>query len=449
MECRHGDRTKDDMTGKTSRTILLLQGPPSLFWAELAAGFEAAGHRVLKVNLCVGDWIFWRRKGAVNYRGRFKKWRPWLTSFVAREGVTDILYYADQLPYHVVAREVANAAGIPAYAVEFGYLRPDWLTLERGGMGAYSHFPDDPDLIRRAAANLPDPPAQSGFSYRFNQEAFGEVTFHLSTELLRPFYPFYKHDTYYHPFVDYISWILRLLKVKGALAHATAVCRKIYEQRTPFFLLALQLQSDYQIRANSPYRHLGEMLEEVIGSFAHDAPPGDHLVIKIHPLDNGYENWPKLVAEIADRHGVSDRIHAIDGGLLAQLIDRAKGVVVVNSTVGLHAIRAGCPTKVLGVAVFDIAGLTDQGTLTEFWREPAPVDPYLSEAMVRLMAASIQIRGSFYNPAGRAAAVPEIVRRIENGLVNEPGAYVPIPPRLARAKAIGVPIAEAAMPAAE
>ncbi len=335
------------MTGKTARTILLLQGPPSLFWPELAAGFEAAGHRVLKVNFCVGDWIFWRRKGALNFRGRFHKWRPWLEALVAREGVTDILYYADRLPYHVVARDVAENAGIPSYAVEFGYLRPDWLTLERGGMGAYSHFPVDPDQIRKAAAALPEPPHHSNYAYRFNQEAFGEVTFHLSAEILRIFYPFYKHDTYYHPFLDYLSWIARLLKVKGALQHANETCRRLYDQRTPFFLLALQLQSDYQIRANSPYKHLGDMLEQVIGSFAHDAARTDHLVIKIHPLDNGFENWPKRVAEIADRHGVSDRVHAIDGGLLAQLIDRAKGVVVVNSTVGLHAIRAGCPTKVL------------------------------------------------------------------------------------------------------
>lgn len=432
------------MTGKTTRTILLLQGPPSLFWTELADGFEAAGHRVLKVHFCVGDWIFWRRRGAYNFRGRFKSWRSWLERLIAREGVTDVLYYADRLPYHVVARDVAETKRINAYAVEFGYLRPDWLTLERGGMGAYSHFPSDPDAIRRAAAVLPDPVMHSNFGYKFNQEAFGEVTFHLSTEILRVFYPFYRHDTYYHPYLDYLSWIGRLLKVKAALVHANEVCHHLYEQRTPFFLLALQLQSDYQIRANSPYGHLSEMLEQVIGSFAHDAAKDDHLVVKIHPLDNGFENWPKRVADIAGRHGISDRVHAIDGGLLSKLIDHAKGVVVVNSTVGLHAIRAGCPTKVLGAAVFDVAGLTDQAGLTQFWRAPAPVDQDLADAYVKLMAQTIQIKGSFYNPEGRAAAVPEIVRRVENGLVNEPGAYEPVPPRLARARAMGVPITDPA-----
>ncbi len=99
--------------------------------------------------------------------------------------------------------------------------------------------------------------------------------------------------------------------------------------------------------------------------------------------------------------------------------------------------------------MFDIPGLTDQGSLTEFWRDPAPVDPYLTEATVRLMAASIQIRGSFYNPAGRAAAIPEIVRRVEEGLVNQPGAFVAVPPRLARARAIGVPIVAPAVATVE
>lgn len=428
------------MPGKTSRTILFLQGPPSLFWTELAAGFEAAGHRVVKVNFCAGDWMFWRRRGARNFRGRFSKWPAYLERLAREEGVTDILYYADRLPYHVEAKCYAEANGLGVYAVEFGYLRPDWLTLERGGMGAYSHFPCDPDTIRRAAEGLPPAEFSHAFPYRFEQEAFGEVSFHLGSELLRLFFPLYRHDTYYHPFLDYLSWLVRLVRVKRELDHATVLTQKLWDEGTPYFLLALQLQSDYQIRANSPYRHLAEMLEETIGSFASDAPATDHLVIKVHPLDNGYENWAKVVPEIAGRHGIGDRVHVLDGGNLARLITHARGVVVVNSTVGLHALRAHCPTKVLGIAVFDVPGMTHQGPLATFWRSPEPVDVDLCEAAVRLMAATIQVRGSFYNREGRAAAIPEIVRRVVEGTVNEPGGYVAEPPRLAHARRIGVPI---------
>ncbi|WP_181705298.1 capsule biosynthesis protein [Chthonobacter rhizosphaerae] len=422
------------------RTVLFLQGPPTPFWADLADGFEAAGHRTLRVNLCMGDRVLWRRKGALDYRGRLSGWSAWLEALVAREGVTDILYFADRHPYHVAAKALAERLGIRAYAMEFGYLRPDWLTLERGGMGVYSHFPDDPDLIRAAAAKVPAASVAQIYSHTFNQEAWYEVTYNLSTVFCGFLYPFYDADKYYHPIVDYLTWVRRLATSKAALAHADAVVRGLEKERTPFFLVALQLQMDYQIRANSPYRHLSMMLDEVIGSFKANADPQDRLVIKTHPLDNGYENWPKVVRRIAEAHGVADRVILIEGGNLGVLLSHAKGVLVVNSTVGLQSLRLGRPTKVLGIAVFDVRGLTHQGPLDGFWREPGAVDLGLCDALVRLMAAAIQVKGSFYHPDGRKAAVREVVRRVAEDRVNQPDAFVPALPRMRRARAIGVPI---------
>ena len=114
--------------------------------------------------------------------------------------------------------------------------------------------------------------------------------------------------------------------------------------------------------------------------------------------------------------------------------------VLVNSTVGLFSIRALCPTKVLGIAVFDIAGLTHQGSLDEFWTSPEPVDPNLARDLVMAMAATIQVKGSFYDPMGRKAAQAEIVRRLQHDLINQPGAFIAPPPRLAQAGSLGVPL---------
>ncbi|WP_075214479.1 capsule biosynthesis protein [Mongoliimonas terrestris] len=422
------------------RTVLFLQGPPTPFWADLADGFEAAGHRTVRVNLCMGDRVLWRRKGAHDYRGRLAAWPAWLTALVEREGVTDILYFADRHPYHVAAKAVAERVGIRAYAMEFGYLRPDWLTLERGGMGVYSHFPSDPDTIRRFGAIVPPAKTAQLYSHGFNEEAWYEVTYNLASEFLRPLYPFYTADKYYHPFVDYLTWLKRLATSRAAIRRANAVVERLERMKTPYFLVALQLQMDYQIRANSPYPHLSQMLDEVIGSFKAKAAAGDRLVIKTHPLDNGYENWPKVVRRLAAEHGVADRVILIEGGNLGVLLAHAKGVIVVNSTVGLQSLRLGRPTKVLGIAVFDVEGLTHQGPLDTFWRTPAPVDMELCEALVRLMAATIQVKGSFYQKAGRVAAVAEVVRRVAEDRVNQPGAYVDDLPRMDKARAMGVPI---------
>ena len=136
------------------KTFLFLQGHPSTFPRRLADALEAAGARVLRINFCFGDWVYWLGRPAVNYRGRFQDWDAFLERFIAREGVTDILYYGDCRPYHLVARDVAQRCGVRAIAYEFGYLRPDWLTLERGGMSTRSHFPTDPAEIMAIGARF-------------------------------------------------------------------------------------------------------------------------------------------------------------------------------------------------------------------------------------------------------------------------------------------------------
>ena len=45
---------------------------------------------------------------ALNYRGRFSRWRDFLEDLVKQEEVTDIIYYGDRKPYHRIAVEVAK-----------------------------------------------------------------------------------------------------------------------------------------------------------------------------------------------------------------------------------------------------------------------------------------------------------------------------------------------------
>lgn len=416
---------------RSAPVILFLQGPPSVFWSELAREFEAQGARTLRVNLAAGDWLYWRKSGAIDYRGTLADWPAFLEALIRDEKVTDIVYYTDRLPYHVDAARIAERTGVLCHSIEFGYLRPDWLTLERGGMGSFSHFPNDPALIRSIAAKAPAPDMQVRFSHTFLQEAVNEVLYNMATYFGRPFYRRYQADKYYDPFFEYVRWVPRLLFSGRAARKADRLCAEFLQKR--FFMLAMQLQSDYQIRSNAHYPHLKVMLEEVIGSFAASARPEDHLLIKLHPLDNGVERWEAAVEAIARRHRVEDRIAVIDGGDLGALIKASKGVIVVNSTVGLHSIQAGRPTKVLGIAVYDIAGLTHQGPLASFWTDPEPVTDDLARALVAALAATIQVKGNFYNRAGRAAGVRGIADRVLKGLVNEPDAFVTPPPRLAEA----------------
>lgn len=405
---------------------MLLQGPPSVFWRELATGFEAAGLKVHHVNFSLGDWVYWLKSGARNFRKPLSAWADYLSDLIVRENITDILYYADQLPYHRVAADVAKCLGVNCHAVENGYLRPDWITLERGGMGHLSHFPDQPEQIARIASQVGPADMVVRYPRTFWQESSNEVIYNLTSYFGRLIFPRYQADKYYDPLFEYVMWLPRMFR-----RPKTMPVRYMKNDSPSFFMLALQLQSDYQIRANSPYGHLSEMLEEVIGSFAENAPEHVRLVVKQHPLDNGLEKWEKVVPQIAARHGLAERVDFIDKGDINVLLPKASGVVVVNSTVGLHSLMAGRPTIVLGTAVYDVRGLTHQDTLDSFWTAPTPVDSVLLDQYVRALAASIQVKGDFYNRTGRKLAIAEIIARILNGTVNSPDAFVEVPPRLA------------------
>ncbi|GIX12476.1 MAG: capsular polysaccharide biosynthesis protein [Paracoccaceae bacterium] len=394
------------------KCFLFLQGPPGLFWARLADALAAAGHGVRRINLNAGDRLFWPRRGADNYRGRLSAWRDWLDAYCARHGVTDILYYADRQPYHVEALAVARARGLRAHAVEYGYLRPDWITIEPEGMGRHSTFPRTPAAIRALAAGQPDPDMTPRHGHAFIDEAWREVAYSLAMVFGRPLYPFYRSDRYYWPVAEYLAWAIRLGLRPIALGRGEALVDRCLSGAFPFNVVALQLQMDYQIRASTDYGHLEEMLDEVMASMAAHAPADRHLVVKTHPLDCGLELWPLRLRRLTRRHGLRGRVHLVESRRLAPLVRASRGVILANSTVGLHALGDGVPVLAMGDAIYDIPGLTHQGGIDSFWTDPEPVDMGLVADLRRALAAHIQVRGDFFDPEGQRAAIAALVARL-------------------------------------
>lgn len=421
-----------------ARVCLFLQGPPGSFARTVADQLDRIGCTTLRINLCAGDWLNWHDRRCHAYRGRLADWPNWLEEFCRTHGVTDIVYYADRLPYHAAALEVGERLGLTCTTYEFGYLRPDWITVERNGMSAHSLFPNDPDKIRRAADGLPAIDRQPLYKYPWSVEAFNEVVFNMANVVAAWTYPGYERDKLYHPLIDYLSNIPRLAMARSRDRVASHLIDDVIGVGLPYFVFPLQLQSDYQLRYNSQYDHIGDAAEDVIESFARAAPVSARLVFKLHPLDNGMEPWRKILRTLARRYGVKKRVYVIDGGNLDHLLRHASGALTINSTTGIHALRVGCATKVLGIALYDIDGLTCQKPLDAFWREGTQPDPELLEALERVLAATIQVKGCFYTEDGRLAAAEVMARRIANGTVNGPAAMEPFAPRLAKARAFKI-----------
>jgi capsular polysaccharide export protein len=424
--------------GGAQRAFLFLQGPSSILYGRIADHLEAAGHTCIRVNLNSGDWLFWRRRDAVNYRGNFAAWPGYVRHLIAERNITDLVVHGEERPYHQAAIAEARALGVAIYVIEMGHLRPDWVTIEREGLSSNSRFPVDPAHIMAAAGGLQEPDWTRRFSHSFLSEAVADLLYYLPTVFFWFPYPHYRRHGLFHPLAEYAGWVRRLATSRGRSRKADDVVKRLLSEGQAFFVYPLQIETDYQLRAHSPFRSQKDAIRFIVRSFASHAAKEETLVIKLHPLDNGLIDWETYIGKITETLGLSGRVQLIDGGDLNALIGASLGMVTVNSTAALSALQAGKPVKVLGTSIYDIEGLTDAKPIDLFWQNPQPPSAALLTAFMRLLAASVQVRGNFYSRAGAEAAAAAIATRLLARDVNQPDAYVDPAPRRHPAK-IDVP----------
>ncbi len=400
------------------RRFLFLQGPTSPYAAEVGRGLKALGHEVHRINLCPRDRIFWREPGATDYRGRFEDWPAFIAGYLSEHAITDLILLGEQRPYHRPAVAAARQMDIEVTVTDFGYLRPDWLVVERDGMNGESRFPRDPQEILRLAADLP--PLDTRILYRdsFRQRAHWDMAYHLSNLVPWPF-PHYRRATLHHPLLVYPGTGWRLIRQRAEARRAEAA----FSQAAacgPVFLFAMQMENDYSIRAYSPYPDLDTPLAEVIRSFAAHAPPEAQLAIKLHPLDPGLKNWPRRIRRMAEAAGIAGRVTFLGAGALEPMLRAARGLVTVNSTAALQALTLQRPVLALGQAIYRIPGLAFDGPAEAFWAGAPDPDPALAEAFLRLLGAALHVRGAYYARPGLDAAVAATIHRLQENLVNVP-----------------------------
>ncbi len=399
--------------------IVFLQGMPSSFFRRVGGCLAEHGWRVTRINLCFGDWLFWHDPCARSYRGSLAHWPQWIRRFFAAERVTELMLLGEQRHYHREAVAIAQELGIGVTATDFGYLRPDWITLERDGLGGASRFPRDPGKIHEIARKATVLDRETRFRDSALQMALGDLAQNFGNLLMAPLYPRYRRSDRRPPAIPYMvasGWRLlgnRLLR-KGVQAQ----CGRLWASQRPYYLFPLQLHFDFQILAYSPYPQMEEALEEVLVSFRNHAPAGARLAVKEHPWDPGLPNWERHVHRRARALGLEDRVWYLRGGDLDRLIAGSAGVVLVNSSSGLRALELQRPLKVLGSAVFDVPGLAYQGPLDHFWTGGQEPDPGLREDFFRALAATVQVRGVFFQEPGLTEAVLETCHRLRTGTVG-------------------------------
>ena len=399
------------MNGVTStrREFLFLQGPPGPFFRQLGDELARIGHGVHRINLSGGDRYDWR-EGATNYRGTMSGWPIHFDRVLRANRITDLVLYGDCRPVHQAPLRMAKLRGVRVFVFEEGYIRPDWMTLERDGVNGHSPFDRDPQLILASSRWLPEIPELPPITSDFRRRARDSYWHYHHVVTGRLSFPFYRSHRSHSIIGEGIGWLVKFSRKRRRARQAEEVLAAI--QGRKFVLFPLQLTGDYQIRAHSPFESMPQAVDYVLESFAAHAPRDQLLLVKEHPLDASWRNWRAYLRRCARRLGVEDRVLCIDGGDLQELSASAAGMVCVNSTSGTLALENGIPVVVLGDAVYDVPGITHQSGLDRFWSEPQRPDAELYAAFKKSLHAKCLVRGGLASASATETLVRNSVERL-------------------------------------
>ncbi len=378
------------------KRVLLLQGPVGPFFHRLATDLRAAGASVYKVNFNAGDWLFYPR-GAIAYRGTMDEWPAWFDDLLQRLGVDVVMLFGDCRPIHRVAHAVATRHGLEIGVFEEGYIRPDYITLEVCGVNGFSRMSRSPEFYCREAPPTPHTRPVGRTYWYMVWYGFGYFTM---GSLGRPWFRHYQH---HRPMslLEAVPWLRSVWrKLRYGWQERGIEQRLIGELSGHFYLVPLQVFNDSQVTVHAKVVDIPSFIQDVLRSFAAHGPAESVLVFKHHPMDRGYCDYTHLITRLADELGVAERVLYIHDQHLPSLLDHTRGVVLINSTVGLSALLHGAATKVCGNALYDMPGLTYQGPLDDFWAAAPDARP--NEGLFRRFRAHLieytQLNGSFYKP---------------------------------------------------
>lgn len=395
------------------RSLLVLQGTASPFFSRLAVALRGRGHDVRRVNFCGGDLLYAGNGDAVDYAGNPDDLPGWYAETVAKHGVTDILMFGDCREIHCHMHPVAATRGLNVHVFEEGYVRPHWLTMEPHGVNGRSKLPRDPEwyLAQRDATPAHPPGLATGYS--LVERAYHDIRYRAGNALYRSRFPLYRSHRPRNGWVEYSGLATRALQQRRFDRDAEKVIQTLVPGEAPYYLFPLQLSPDSQIVHHSPFDDVRESIAMVLRSFAAYAPAGSLLLIKNHPLDTGLLDYRRYARQLARELDVSSRLRFIESGHLPTLLNHCRGVIVVNSTVGVSALYHKRPLIALGTAIYSMPGLTWQDGLDSFWEGGTRPDATLFEAFLDYVIHHTQINGDFYTRRGIEMAIAGAVARLE------------------------------------
>lgn len=382
--------------------ILLLQGPLGPFFQALSRQLTEAGHQVVKIHFNGGDECWPCAGKNLRFRGKPESWNAFFRRVLKQQGIDAVICYGDCRYYHLEAGRICKLKRVPFWAMEEGYLRPDFVTLEQGGVNAFSPWYERRDQLAELDWSVPyDSSLKVGRT--FAVRAWYASRYHISKALMQWRYPHFVNHRPWNLMQEAMGWVCGAMVKYGNLRQDRALLKALPQYAGRIFFVPLQVTEDFQIREHSDLSGVEEMVAQVINSFAQHAKPEDVLLFKHHPMDRGYVSYRAQINRLIAVLGLEGRVFYGYELPLPTLYPLLKGVITINSTVGLSALLHDVPTFCMGRALYDINGLTTKGSLETFWHKQSPVCAETFKRVRHSLLHLTQLNASFYRHLNMSA----------------------------------------------
>lgn len=376
-----------------NQRILLIQGKMGNFFSRFSSFLQKRGITVSKIHLNAGDAFFYRHRDNVfPFYDKLENFDSFLKNIIEIQQIQAVVCFGDCRPHHAIASVVCKQLDIQFFVFEEGYLRPDYITLQEGGINGNSLL--DFNRISRGLYER-DTPLQT--YNRFWRLCYSAAIYYIVIYFNQKKFPHYQHYRGMDNWQEALTWVKApFLRIKYYFRE------KIIERRCTtwlshrYFLVSLQVYNDSQITFHSDYNDIIQFIDEVLQSFAKFANKNHYLVFKHHPLDIAHRNYTDLITQISENLGIADRVYYCCDTHFPTMVKHSLGMVTINSTTGLQSVFHGKSTKVMGRAIYNVRKLTAQASLDDFWQNPIVPNNTFYWKFRGYLVEQTQLNGSFY-----------------------------------------------------
>jgi len=393
------EKLRDILGDVKGKNIVFLQGPMGDFFKKLQLGFSK-DNKVFRIGFNKGDEYYSIENNYHAYKDGQNNWPSYFEKFIRSNSIDIVFLFGDCRFYHQQAIDIARNLGIVVYVFEEGYIRPNYLTVEKYGVNANSALPREKSFYENLNLNdfknLEENVANLGNSYP--NMALQAMIYYSVSNVFRWQYPQYKHHRNFsvikQAFVGLKNFVR---KFKYLLTEASVVDQISGDLSQKYYFVPLQIRDDFQLKIHSDFDSIEEFIKHVLLSFSKNAPKDKSIIIKHHPMDRGRVEYSKFIADLSQELNIANKVKVVHDVHLPTLLKNAIGTITINSTVGLSSLYHETPVICLGRAMYDIEGLTAKSVdLDDFWSLDLQVDMDLYKKFRAYLVKNTQVNMSFY-----------------------------------------------------